>query len=61
MSDTTQRVKGKANEAVGKAKVEAGKKAGDRSTQAKGAAQAVKGKAQDTMGKAKGEAKKATR
>lgn len=58
MGDTKQRVKGKANEAMGKAKVEAGKQTGNRSTQAKGAAQAVKGKAQDTMGKAKSAAKK---
>jgi uncharacterized protein YjbJ (UPF0337 family) len=61
VGDRTQRLKGKGNEAVGKAKVDAGRSSGKTSTQAKGAAQAVKGKAQQTVGEARSEAKKATR
>jgi len=57
MGNTTQRIKGKANEAMGKAKVGAGRKTGDRKTEAKGAVQTVKGKAQSTIGKAKAKAK----
>ena len=61
MADRTQRVKGKANEAVGKAKADVGYTTGNRKTEAKGVGQAVKGKAQQAVGKARSTAKKKTR
>jgi uncharacterized protein YjbJ (UPF0337 family) len=61
MGDRTQRVKGKKNEVVGKAKAEVGYDTGSGKTEAKGAAQALKGKAQQGVGKARSAAKKATR
>jgi uncharacterized protein YjbJ (UPF0337 family) len=61
MGDRMQRVKGKADELVGKAKMSAGRKTGSRETEAKGAAQTAKGKTESTIGEAQGEAKKATR
>ncbi len=61
MGDRTQRVKGKANEAVGKTKAAAGRKSGRTSTEAKGAGQVMKGKTQQTVGKARSAAKKSTR
>jgi uncharacterized protein YjbJ (UPF0337 family) len=61
MGDRTQRLKGKTNEAVGKTKVAAGRKAGDRKTETKGTTQKLKGKAQNTVGKVRGAAKKTAR
>ena len=61
VGDRTQRIKGKANETVGKATIAAGNRSRNRSTQAKGAAKTAKGKAQQTAGKAKSTAKKVTR
>ena len=61
MADRTQRVKGKANEAVGKAKANAGVSTGNKKTEAKGVGKAVKGKAQQTAGKARSAVKKKTR
>jgi uncharacterized protein YjbJ (UPF0337 family) len=61
MADRTQRVKGKANEAAGKAKADVGYTTGSRKTEAKGVGQAVKGKAQQAVGKARSTAKKKTR
>jgi len=46
MGDRMQRMKGKANEASGKAKVEAGLETGSGKQQARGAAQTAKGKTQ---------------
>lgn len=61
MGDRMQRVKGKIDEVTGKAKMSAGRKTGDRETQAKGAAQTAKGKTESTIGEARSGAKKATR
>lgn len=61
MADRTQRLKGKANEAAGKAKANAGYATGSGKTEAKGVGKALKGKAQQTVGKARSNAKKATR
>jgi uncharacterized protein YjbJ (UPF0337 family) len=60
MSDRTQRVKGKANEAAGKAKAAAGYHSGSGKTEAKGVGKQVKGKAQQAAGKARSTAKKKT-
>lgn len=61
MGDRTQRVKGKANETVGKAKAAAGYQTGRGKTEAKGTGQALKGKTQQAVGKARSAAKKKTR
>jgi uncharacterized protein YjbJ (UPF0337 family) len=61
MGDRTQRLKGKANEAVGKTKGATGYHSGSGKTEAKGAAQTVKGKTQQAVGKARSAAKKKTR
>ena len=61
MADRTQRLKGKANETVGKAKANAGYSTGNKTTEAKGVGKAVKGKAQQTAGKARSAVKKKTR
>jgi uncharacterized protein YjbJ (UPF0337 family) len=60
MGDRKQRVKGKANVAVGKAKGEAGFRTGRGKTEAKGAAQTLKGRAQEAAGKARRTVKKKT-
>jgi len=61
MADRKQRLKGKANEAVGKAKANTGYATGSGKTEAKGVGKALKGKAQQGMGKARSEVKKKTR
>ncbi|EMG53131.1 CsbD family protein [Ochrobactrum sp. CDB2] len=59
MSSTTDKIKGKANQAGGAIKEEAGKLSGNRKVEAEGAAQKLKGKAQDAKGKAKDAVKSA--
>ena len=61
MGDRTQRVKGTANETVGRAKANLGYESRSGKTEAKGVGQMVKGKTQKTVGKARSTAKKATR
>lgn len=61
MADRTQRLKGKANEATGKAKADVGYTTGSGKTEAKGVAKAAKGKAQQAVGKARSTVKKKTR
>ena len=61
MADRTQRLKGKANEALGKAKANIGYETRDGKTEAKGVGKALKGKAQQAAGKARSTAKKKTR
>ena len=61
MADRTQRVKGKANETVGRAKANIGVRSGSKKTEAKGVGKMLKGKAQKTAGKARSAAKKKTR
>lgn len=61
MGDRTQRLKGKANEAAGRAKAEAGYRSGSGKTEAKGAGKVLKGKTQQAVGKARSAAKKKTR
>jgi uncharacterized protein YjbJ (UPF0337 family) len=61
MADRTQRLKGKANETVGKAKANTGVQTGSKKTEAKGVGKMVKGKAQKTAGKARSATTKATR
>jgi uncharacterized protein YjbJ (UPF0337 family) len=61
MGDRTQRLKGKANEAAGKARAAAGYQSRSGKTEAKGAGQTLKGKAQQAIGKARSNAKKNTR
>jgi uncharacterized protein YjbJ (UPF0337 family) len=61
MGDRMQRVKGKANEAAGRAKANAGHSSGSGKTEAKGVGKLVKGKAQQATGKARSAAKKKTR
>jgi uncharacterized protein YjbJ (UPF0337 family) len=56
-----QRVKGKANEAAGKAKANTGRATGSGKTEAKGVGRTIKGKAQQAAGKARSNAKKTTR
>lgn len=53
MSSTTDKIKGAANDAVGKVKEGYGRATGDTETQAAGVAQQAKGKAQETVGDAK--------
>ena len=55
MADRTQRLKGKANEAAGEAKANAGYATGSGKTEAKGVGKPLKGKAQQTAGKARSE------
>ena len=54
MGEFVDKVKGAANEAVGKAKVSVGKTTDDPKLVAKGLAQETKGKAQNAMGTVKG-------
>jgi uncharacterized protein YjbJ (UPF0337 family) len=61
MGDRTQRLKGNANEAAGRAKANAGYSTGSRKTEAKGLGKALKGKAQQATGKARSTVKKKTR
>jgi uncharacterized protein YjbJ (UPF0337 family) len=61
MGDRMQRVKGKANEAAGKAKANSGRATGSGKTEAKGVGKTIKGKAQQAAGKARTTAKKTTR
>jgi uncharacterized protein YjbJ (UPF0337 family) len=58
MTGTSDKIKGAANEAMGKAKQAAGSVVDDPKMRAKGAAQEVKGKAQKAVGGAKEEVKK---
>lgn len=53
MSSTTDKIKGAANEALGKAKQGVGNVTDNDSLKAEGAAQELKGKAQGTVGDAK--------
>ncbi len=53
------RIKGKVNDAAGRAKRQAGEWTGDTETQAEGAARQVKGKAQNAWGKVKDAARDA--
>jgi uncharacterized protein YjbJ (UPF0337 family) len=57
MGEKTQRIKGKTNETVGKAKGTAGYRTRDLKTETKGHAQTVKGQVQQTVGKARKAAK----
>lgn len=59
MSGTTDKIKGMANEAVGKAMQGLGEVTGSDKLKAEGAAQEAKGDAQKTMGDAKNAAKDA--
>lgn len=59
MGATADRVKGAANEAIGKGKQAVGRATGDRNLEASGAGQEVKGKIQTATGKAKEAVKKA--
>lgn len=59
MGSTTDKIKGYANQAAGKAKQGVGKVTGDDNMRAEGAAQDVKGDAQKTVGKVKGAIKDA--
>jgi uncharacterized protein YjbJ (UPF0337 family) len=61
MGDRTQRLKGKANETVGRTKANAGVETRSGKTEAKGVRQMLKGKGQQAVGKARSKAKKATR
>lgn len=54
MGSTADKVKGHANEAVGKAREKIGAAVGSDKMQAKGVAQTLKGKTQVGIGKAKG-------
>jgi uncharacterized protein YjbJ (UPF0337 family) len=60
MSSTTDKIKGVANEALGKAKQGIGDVTGNDKLKAEGAAQELKGKAQGTVGDAKSAVKSAT-
>lgn len=53
MSSTTDKMKGYANEAAGKAKQGVGKMVGSEQMQAEGAAQELKGEGQQAVGKTK--------
>ena len=59
MGSTTDKIKGYANEAVGKAKQGVGKAIGNDRLRAKGVAREIKGDAQKAVGKAKGAIKDA--
>ena len=56
-----QRLKGKANEAIGKTKGTVGYKTNRGKTELEGDAQRLKGETQQAVGKARGRAKKASR
>ncbi|MCJ2051468.1 CsbD family protein [Methylobacterium sp. J-070] len=60
MSSTTDKIKGVANEALGKAKQGIGDATGNDKMKAEGAAQELKGKTQGTVGDAKSAVKSAT-
>jgi uncharacterized protein YjbJ (UPF0337 family) len=60
MSSTTDKIKGAANEALGKAKQGIGDVTGSDKMKAEGAAQELKGKTQSTVGDAKDTVKSAT-
>jgi len=60
MSSTTDKIKGAANEALGKAKQGLGDVTGNDKMKAEGAAQELKGKTQSTVGDAKDTVKSAT-
>lgn len=53
MAGAKDQIKGKANEAVGAARKNAGRLVGNEKMEAKGAVQQMKGKAQGIVGKAK--------
>ena len=53
MSSTTDKIKGAANDAMGKVKETAGRAMDDKQTQAEGVAQQAKGKTQKGVGEAK--------
>ena len=59
MGSTTDKIKGNANEAIGKAKQGIGEATGSDRLQGEGVVQEVKGKAQKAMGDAKEKAKEA--
>jgi uncharacterized protein YjbJ (UPF0337 family) len=59
MGSTADKVKGAANEAIGKAKQGVGEATGSEQLQGEGAIQEVKGKGQKTLGDAKEAAKEA--
>ena len=59
MGEFTDKVKGAANEAIGKAKQAAGRGGRDRELEAEGAGQELRGKAQRAVGNAKGAVKRA--
>lgn len=59
MGSTSDKIKGNANEAIGKAKQGIGEATGSERLQGEGAVQEVKGKGQKTMGDAKDAAKEA--
>jgi uncharacterized protein YjbJ (UPF0337 family) len=61
MGDRKQRVKGKAEDLMGRAKKKDGKTAGNRSQQVRGAAKELKGKARNAAGKASSSVKRGTR
>lgn len=58
MSDKEDKLKGKTNETIGKAKQKAGELTDDEELQAKGEVQETKGKAQNLKGEAKEKVKK---
>ena len=60
MSSTTDKIKGAANEVLGKAKQGLGDVTNSDKLKAEGAAQELKGKTQSTVGDAKGAVKSAT-
>lgn len=60
MSSTTDKIKGAANEALGKAKQGLGDVTGNDKLKTEGAAQELKGKTQSTVGGAKDTVKSAT-
>jgi uncharacterized protein YjbJ (UPF0337 family) len=59
MGSTTDKIKGTANEAMGKAKQKLGEATGDENLEGEGAMQELKGKGQKTVGDAKDAAKDA--
>ena len=59
MGSTTDKIKGTANEAMGKAKQKLGGATGDENLEGEGAMQELKGKGQKTVGDAKDAAKDA--
>lgn len=59
MGSTTDKIKGTANEAIGKAKQGLGEATGSEKLKGEGVVQEIKGKGQKTMGDAKDAAKEA--